>query len=372
MELSRKLFLALAGMLVGVGLLMVYSSSVTSRPTEFEWIHLRRHAVAALVGLVASLAAATRPAEFWKRTAPGWFGVTVLLLVLVLAPGIGTRVKGAQRWMRIAGVSLQPSELAKIALPLMTCLLLTARSTRLTGWWSGTAPILFPTLLIVPLVLIEPDLGTAAFLALGTLIALWVGGWPMRNFVIGLVCLSPAALGVFWLKPYQQQRLIGFVEAWNHFEAAPYQIRQSLVTLGAGGWLGEGLGRGFQKLSFLPEANTDFVFAVVGEELGLVGTLSLVAAWCGLYLSGIRLLSKLDPRSFSFQAGCTLLTLLVAQALFNVAVVTAMVPPKGIAHPLISVGGSNLVVSLTLLGVVVSLLGGEPKPANRDSERLDS
>ncbi len=352
---AGRLFLALAGVLLGIGVLMVYSASVTSRPTEFERIYLVRHLAAAVVGLVCAFAASLVRAEHWRRWAPYFFGGVCLLLVLVLIPGIGTKVKGARRWLRVAGVSIQPSELAKIALPLCTCLLVTARAAQLRHWWQGTLPVLWPTLVAVPLILMEPDLGTAAFLSLGTLLAVYLGGWPASRFAWGFLLLIPASAGLWFLKPYQLQRITGFVETWHDLDAAPYQIRQSLVTLGAGGWWGEGLGKGWQKLSFLPEANTDFVFAVIGEELGLSGTLGLVVIWCGIYLCGIRLLSDHDPRSFEFLAGSTLLTQLIVQAIFNVAVVTAMVPPKGISHPLISAGGSNLVASLVTLGIVWSL-----------------
>ncbi len=355
MDLPRKVFLALVGVLLGLGLLMVYSSSITSRPTEFEWVHLRRHLAAAGVGIVLATVAFTRSEKFWRVTAPIWFGLTMLLLIAVLIPGLGTKVKGAHRWIRIAGVSVQPSEIAKIVVPMMTCWLL-SRSAESQRTWRELLWVLSPTLIAAPLVLIEPDLGTAAFLVLGTAVALWVSGWPLRHFAAGLLLVFPMALGFLFLKPYQQRRIVGFLETWSDLDAAPYQIRQSLVSLGAGGLWGEGLGKGFQKLSFLPEANTDFVFAVMGEELGLVGTLGLLAVWSGLYLSGVRLLSVLDFRSFAFRTGFTLLTMFVVQALMNVAVVTAMVPPKGISHPLLSAGGSNLVGSLLLLGIVGSLL----------------
>jgi cell division protein FtsW len=355
LDLWRRFFLACCGILLGLGLMMVYSSSITSRPTTFEWIYFQRQVAALGVGLLGAAFAATRPPDFWQKTAPLWFLLTLILLIAVLLPGVGTRVKGAQRWIRLLGVSVQPSEIAKITLPLWTCALIAARPERLRGGWLTIIPVALPTLIVTPLVLIEPDLGTAVFLGLGTILTLWLAGWSWRNFAVGGLLLVPMGLGVFLLKPYQRQRLTGFLEAWADLDAAPYQIRQSLVTLGSGGWWGEGLGRGFQKLSFLPEANTDFVFAVIGEELGLVGTLALVSVWCGLYLCGMRLLTELDQRSFAFQAGATMLTMLVFQALLNVAVVTAMVPPKGIAHPLISVGGSNLVVSVTMLGVIASL-----------------
>lgn len=369
MTFAGRLFLALTGVLLGIGVLMVYSASVTSRPTEFERVYLVRHLAAAGVGLVGAYVASLIRVDQWRRWAPYLFWCVCLLLVLVLIPGIGTKVKGARRWLRISGVSVQPSELAKIALPLWTCLLITARAADLRHWWRGTTSVLWPAGIIIPLVLIEPDLGTAAFLMLGTLLAVYLGGWPIRRFAWGLLLLIPASAGIWFLKPYQMQRITGFVETWHDLDAAPYQIRQSLVSLGAGGWWGEGLGKGWQKLSFLPEANTDFVFAVIGEELGLSGTLGLVVIWCGVYLCGIRLLSEHDPRSFEFLAGSTLLTQLVVQAIFNVAVVTAMVPPKGISHPLISAGGSNLVASLVTLGIVWSLARSSTPGASVSDQR---
>lgn len=353
MELNRHLFASLALLLVGFGLLMVHSASVTSWPTDFERVYLSRHLMFLAVGLSLAGFAASRRPEFWNAIAPWLFVLTIILLAAVLVPGIGTRVKGAQRWLRVPGLSIQPSELAKIALPLMLCWILSHGKSRRSLW--GIIPFAIPVGITVPLVLLEPDLGTAMFLLLGSALVLLIGGWPIRYFVLGTLAAVPACLSVLVMKPYQRQRIVSFIETWVDFESAPYQLQQSLVSLGAGGLMGVGLGRGWQKLSFLPEANTDFVFAVVGEELGLVGTLGLLALWCGLYVTGLRMLSRVDPRSPAFVAGFVLLSQVVGQALLNIAVVTAMVPPKGISHPLISVGGSNLVVSLLSLGIVVSL-----------------
>ena len=290
----------------------------------------------------------------------GCFAGTVILLVLSYwcRELAFARQRCTQRWIRFLGISAQPSELAKIAIPLMMCWIVDRNRHRLTGWIPGTLPFLFPILLSVPLVLIEPDLGTAVFLLGGAVLVLFAGGWPLRNFLVGIVLAVPAALGALAMKPYQRQRIAGFLQSWANFDDAPYQLKQSLVTMGAGGFSGVGLGRGWQKLSFLPEANTDFVFAVIGEELGLIGTLGLIALWCGLYLTGLRMLNHLDHRRFTFLAGFTLLTQLTAQAMLNIAVVTAMVPPKGISHPLISAGGSSLVVSLLAIGIVISLSRG--------------
>ena len=355
MDLSRQLYVSLSLLLVGFGLLMVHSASITSWPTAFERVYLSRHLVFLILGLSAGAFAATRPAEFWKRIAPWLFVATVMALAAVLVPGLGTRVNGAQRWIRIGGVSAQPSELAKIALPLMLCWILDRNRQYVTHLIRGTVPMAIPVSLPVLLVLIEPDLGTAAFLLGSAVLVLLIGGWPLRNFVLVAVAVVPASLSLLVMKPYQRQRIVGFIQTWSDFDAAPYQLQQSMVSLGSGGLMGVGLGRGWQKLSFLPEANTDFVFAVIGEELGLLGTVGLLFLWGGLYLTGLRLLNRLEPRSFSFNAGFVLLTQLVGQAMLNVAVVTAMVPPKGISHPLISAGGSNLIVSLISLGIVFSL-----------------
>ena len=363
MELSRHLFVSFAALLLGFGLLMVHSASVTSWPTEFEQVYLSRHLMFLGIGLLSARFAATRKPEFWQRFAPWLFVISIVLLVLVLIPGIGVRVKGAQRWIRVPGMSAQPSELAKIAVPLMMCWLVDRNRNRLNEWIAGIVPFLLTILVSVPLVLIEPDLGTSLFLLLGAALVLFIGGWPLRNFLLGLVACLPIAFGALVMKPYQQRRITGFLESWSNFEDAPYQLKQSLVTLGTGGLHGVGLGRGWQKLSFLPEANTDFVFAVIGEELGLIGTISLVALWCGLYLAGLRMLGQLDRQRFAFLASFTLLTQLTAQALLNVAVVTAMVPPKGISHPLISAGGSNLVASLLAIGIVISLSREAPEEA---------
>lgn len=355
MEHERGLFLSLACVLVGFGVLMVHSASITSWPTEFERIYLSRHLTFLAVGAVAAMFAASLPARFWRAVAPLLFWGVVALLILVLIPGVGAKVNGARRWLRWSGLSLQPSELAKIALPLMLARTLSANRERLRGIVLGTVPVLVTIAVVVPLVAMEPDLGTALFLTLGAATALFVGGWPIRNFLLGAAAAIPAAVLLVTIKPYQRKRITGFIAAWTDLSEAPYQLQQSLVSLGVGGPWGVGIGKGWQKLSFLPEANTDFVFAVVGEELGLIGSLGLVAVWLALYVTGLRLVGSLPAGSFERIASFTLLTQVVLQAALNVAVVTAMVPPKGIPHPLLSYGGSNLVVSLVSLALVLGL-----------------
>lgn len=355
MDHNRSIFISLACVLLGFGTIVVYSASITSWPTEFERIYLSRHLTFVAIAITVGVVCGCLPARFWIRAAPYLFPATVLLLAVVLIPGIGTKVNGAQRWLRFGPLSLQPSELAKIALPLFVCRLICRQRDRLGEWWRGTMTLVFPVAIMLPLILLQPDLGTSIFLGAGWAISLFVGGWPIRNFLFAGGLAIPALATLIAYRPYQLRRVTGFLDGISDWNQAPYQLQQSLISLGAGGVLGVGLGRGWQKLSFLPEANTDFVFAVVGEELGLVATLSLLAIWAGLFFSGMRLLRHVDRRSFAFLAGFTLLTQLVLQAGLNMAVVTALVPPKGIPHPLLSYGGSNLVVSVACLGIIISL-----------------
>jgi len=354
METARSAFAAAAGLLLAVGLLMVYSASITSRPTEFESVYLGRQALFLGVALACGWGAAMVPARWWRLAAPWLFAGTLLLLTLVLVPGIGTAVKGARRWLRWGGCTLQPSEFAKLTTPLFVCWLAADGRWRLRGLWRSLPPLGLVGVAL-GLVLFEPDLGTTLFLAGLAGIGLFASGWPLRWFALLLGPTVPLALATLVMRPYQWARVQGFLAVWTDFRSAPYQVRQSLTTLGAGGLWGSGLGLGEQKLSFLPEANTDFVFAVIGEELGLVGTLGVLCLWVALYGLGLKLLAPLRRGSFEQALGLTLLTGLVLQAALNMAVVLALVPPKGISLPLISYGGSNLVVSVTLVGLLLSL-----------------
>lgn len=354
-DIDHVLFLASAAILVAVGIVMVHSASVTSRPSTISEAQLSRHLVFVGLGVIGAITASMISPRRWFQLGPWLFVGTLALLMVIWMPGVGAKVNGAQRWIRVAGWQLQPSEIAKLTLPIVLCSLIRGNPGRLNHWWWGTIGIIWPAAVVVPLILIQPDLGTSVFLIGGMLVALFLGGWPLRNFLLAGLMVVPMGATLFLLKPYQQKRLQGFVEAWMDWNEAPYQIKQSLISLGAGGITGSGLGKGWQKLSFLPEANTDFIFSVVGEELGLIGTGGLMLAWSLLYITGLRALSQRDPASKEFLLGATLLTQIVGQALINIAVVTAMVPPKGIPHPLISVGGSQLMVSLTILGLVSRL-----------------
>jgi len=350
----RRLFVGLICILLGVGVQMVHSASLTSMPSQDETDFLSKHLIyLALATCCGFVAAQIRP-ETLQQFARSSLLILVVLLALVLVPGIGTRLNGSQRWLRFSGMSLQPSELGRLILPIMAAHILA--TGRAAGYSLSTVPrTIFPLIIVLPLVAKEPDLGATVFLASGYLIALFIGGWPLRYFIASACLAIPAAASLLILRPYQMKRITGFIAAWQDLSQAPWQIRQSLLSMGAGGLHGTGVGSGWQKLSYLPMANTDFVFAVIGEELGLAGTLTLVIIWMGVLVTGRAALQHLRRDSFAWILGTTLVLQLVLQALANVAVVTAMVPPKGVPHPLISYGGTNLLVNVVAVGLIVAM-----------------
>jgi cell division protein FtsW len=371
MDPKRGQFVCLGCAIVGFGIVMVYSASITSWPTEFERIYLSRQLEALAVGVTLAGICGCLPPRFWRRAAPFLMALTVALLAAVLLPKIGTRVNGARRWLRYGGLQFQPSELAKI-----TLVLYLSRQAEFFGAknamatqgsrfnWKKLATLTAPIAVAAGLVLNEPDLGTAVFLTVVGAMTLFIAGLPTRYFLIAGAAALPAAGLMALLRPYQMRRVTGFLAVWSDWSQVPYQLDQSLVSIGSGGLFGVGLGKGWQKLSFLPEANTDFVFSVVGEELGLVGTMGLLLLFAALYWAGLRAVREIRNDRFASTAAFVLLTQLMLQALANMAVVTALIPPKGIPLPLVSYGGSALVTSLACLGVVCSLSRSEgPTPA---------
>lgn len=360
---TRRLLVCLVGILICVGVQMVQSASLTSRPSEQDSVFLGKHLAYLALSLVCAWAASNISSDWLQRYAMRLYFLLLFLLVILLVPGIGSRINGAQRWLRFAEFSLQPSELGRIIMPILaTSMLVKLRAS--SGFGLKTVPgTLLPVLIVAPLVAIEPDLGATLFLLMGYALTLFLGGWPLRYFVTCVCCSVPAAASLLILRPYQAQRISGFVDAWKDLSQAPWQIRQSLMSIGSGGLDGTGIGGGWQKLSYLPEANTDFVFAVIGEELGLIGTLAVCTVWMAVFFAGRSVLNHLPRTSFEWILGTTLLIQLLIQAMANIAVVTALVPPKGVPHPFISYGGTNLLVSLIAVGLIVGMSRKLPSAA---------
>ncbi len=371
MQPERKLLIFAAAALIGLGLLMVYSSSITARPSFADQRYLTRQLYFLGAGLALAIAAARVPVAAWRLAATPLFIVSAALLAVVLLPGVGTTRNGAQRWFSVGSYSFQPSELAKFTLVLFLARGLERKGESVRRFWTGWLPLAAPCVVVSGLVLLEPDFGTAVFLLAVTAIMLFVGGMPYAHALAAGLLAVPVVAVLAWAQPYRVKRLLQFAEAWRDPTAASYHVQQSLVALGSGGIWGAGLGQGWQKLGFLPEANTDFIFAVLGEELGLVGTLTVLVLWCALLVCGVRLARQAGIEPFARFVGFGLTAQLVLQALFNIGVVTGSLPPKGISLPFLSAGGSNLVASLVSVGVVLGVTQtvGASKIDDRESPR---
>jgi cell division protein FtsW len=313
-----------------------------------------RQAGYAIVGLGAYAVLARMTPEGLRRLGPPALAVSAFLLLVVLAPGIGTAVKGSRRWISLGGLgNLQPSELAKLGLALWVAQAL-ARDPRRLRTPAGLVPFLVVTGVLGALILVEPDMGTAVVLCAVTLAMLIVAGARMRH-IGGLVAAGALlAMIAVMAEPYRRQRLLAFLDPWSDPDGAGFQSVQAQVALGSGGVHGVGLGDGVQKAFYLPEPHTDMILATVGEELGLIGVLAVLAAFIVFAVAGYRIaLRARDLHQQVLAAGLT--TLVVAQAAINIGAVVGVLPVTGVPLPFVSFGGSSLIILLGCTGILVNI-----------------
>jgi len=276
------------------------------------------------------------------------------LLVLVLVPGVGVNVNGSTRWLGVGAARFQPSELAKLALLLYCADLLTRRAANVGDWRAVLRPVGFMFCFFGGLVMLQPDMGTTITMAILTGTILFVGGIRMRHMAI--VLGSGFAAGTFLaiVEPYRRDRLMSFIDPFSHYKEGGYQVAQSLIALGSGGWTGVGLGAGRAKWMFLPNAHTDFIFAIIGEELGLVGCALVLILFGALAVLGVRTTMRAPDRFGSLlAAGIT--GWIVGQAIINVGAVTGALPVTGVPLPFVSFGGSALLFTMCATGVLLNV-----------------
>jgi cell division protein FtsW len=348
--------LAVTVVLALIGLVMVFSASAVVAGNRFQdsIYFLKRHLAWLAFGFLLLQLASRMDYMVWRRLALPALGLTAVLLVLVLVPSIGAMAKGARRWIRMGPISVQPAEMVKLAVVLYLACYLTKREGRLTDFVSGFLPPLAVVGLLAVLVLLEPDLGTVVVVGLVTYAMLFLGGARLSHlFSVVPVALAGVTLLV-WRSPYRLQRLMTFFDPGKDPTGAGFQVNQSFLAFGSGGAFGVGLGEGQQKLFFLPEAHTDFVLALVGEELGLAGTTTIMALFGLLVLKGFQIAGRArEPFGRHLALGITLL--IGFQALINAGVATGLLPTKGLTLPLVSYGGSSLLVSLLAIGILLNI-----------------
>ena len=358
--------------LVAFGMVMVYSATSASAAIGGgnPVYYLKRQGIYAALGLVLMAAASRLDFRILRRLAPVLVVASLGLLLAVLV--IGQSVNGARRWLTFGPAVFQPSELAKIALAVWAASYLTRRRPpqNLHELWR---PIGLLTAVFCALLLVEPDLGTAIAIVAMLAAMLLVAGTPTRTLGAGLGIASALGLIAIWFEPYRRARLFSFLNPWQDAQGAGFQTVQAMIGLGSGGIFGVGLGQSVQKVNYLPEAHTDMIFAIIGEELGLVGAAAVIAAYCGFAYIGLKIaLGCKDPFGKRLAAGLTVLV--CGQAAINLAAVMGLAPLTGIPLPFVSYGGSSLVVALTSVGILLNIAGdaGAKRARVPDRGRGDS
>lgn len=330
------------------GLLMVYDASVSEAYHKFgdKYFYLKNQLQWVGLGLIGAFIFSKIDYHLLGKLAGPAMSAAILLLILVLVPQIGVKIMGAQRWISLAGFSLQPAELAKLAFIIY-----------LAFWFSKEKPLwplLLLTALVLGLVVLEPDLGTAVVIITAGFLTYFIAGGDLPSLILFTVVGGLLGSALIWLSPYRRQRFLTFLDPTKDPLGASYHIRQILIAVGSGGLFGSGLGKSRQKYEYLPAGTTDSIFAVMAEEIGFIGSVVFITAFLLLIWRGIKI-AKQAPDRFGQLLASGIISWLGVQALINLAAMVALLPLTGVPLPFISYGGSAMVVNLTAVGILLNI-----------------
>jgi cell division protein FtsW len=369
-QTERLLILVVLALLL-TGIVMVYSASAVMAGQaygEATWF-VKKQILWAGVGLLVMAVFSRIPYRYWKGISFPLMVAAVIGLVAVLTPALGQEINGSRRWLRIAGLSFQPSEVARLATVVYLASYLARRREHLDDFARGFLPPVLTVGFLMSLILTEPDFGTAAVMGLIAGAMMFLGGIRLRH-LWGVTLLGlPAVYAMVMRVDYRRERMLSFLNPWEDPTDKGFQIIQSFLALGEGGTVGTGLGEGWQKLFYLPYPHTDFIFAVIGEELGLIGTISVLGLFALVTGCGVRI-ARAAPDAFGRYLAFGVTLMIVLQAQINMAVVTGLLPTKGLTLPLLSYGGSSLLVNLAGVGILLSVAreGGSARAKVREEK----
>jgi cell division protein FtsW len=347
------LLLSATAFLVVGGLIMVLSSSSVSAYAQYgdSFLFFQRQAAYAVVGLFALLLTSRMRYRAWQRLAVPFLLITVVLLALVLHPGASVSAYGSSRWLVFGPVTVQPSEIAKLSLLVFSAAVLARKWGKLGDLGHLALPLVPITLVVCGMVMLQPDLGTTVILAGTIFCVLFAAGVRLRYLIATAVVGSAVGMALIFSADYRRIRFLSFLDPWADAKNTGYQLVQSLIALGSGGFIGVGLGASRQKWQYVPNAHTDFIFSILGEELGLLGELAVLAAFGLLVFAGIRVAAR-APDVFGRLLAAGIVSWFGLQALVNLGAVTGLLPITGVPLPFVSYGGSSLVVSLAAIGIL--------------------
>ncbi len=356
-KVDKYLFFPLLFLIV-VGCMMVFSASVSIKSSNTGMVSLFvKHLINIGIGTVFFFVCYFLPLEYWQRIIYLLLIIIIICLILVLIPGVSSEIKGAKRWLKFPfGFSFQPSFFCKWLLIIYMATSLSKKTPeKIKSFKKGILPYLIILFVLGLLFLFEPDFGGFVVMFLISFIMMLLAGTRLTYWIAMGIVVSPFLVYIVITKTYRIQRLLAFVDVWKYAKSYSYQIVQSLFSFAAGGLVGTGLGNGTQKLMFLPEAHTDFIFSVIGEELGFLGTVSVVIAFVMIAVRGFYIAYKLSENSFLCFLASGLTIFISLEAVFNMLVTLSMAPPKGLPLPFVSYGGTAMLVYLSSMGMLFNL-----------------
>ncbi len=343
--------------LICIGVGMIYSASAVYALKELNndgAYFLKRHLLFLSIGFLLAIAVMTIPYQILQKWAKPLLLCSVVLLILVLIPGIGKMVSGARRWIPIGPFSFQPSEFAKLTVIIYMADFLARKKRKIRDLWEGIVPVMIVLGCVSLLILKQPDLGTAVSIIVIVFMMLFVAGSRLKYLAsIGLLAL-PVLYFLVVRVSYRRVRVMAFLDPWQDPQGIGFQLTQSQIALGTGKFFGVGLGKGIQKLFYLPAAHTDFIFSIIGEEFGLMGTFCVIALFVLLIWQGARI-AKRTQEPFGYFLTVGLLVMIGFQAVVNIGVSIGMLPTKGLPLPFISYGGSALIINMIAIGLLLNI-----------------
>ena len=343
-------------LLIGIGLVAVYSASSILAEARYgdHYYYLKRQTIFCLFGVMLMILAKNINYLLYRKLVYVLLGLSLLLLVLLLVPGLGIKVSGAQRWIKFGFISLQPSEAAKLSLAVFMAYSMSKNVEHMGTFLNGLLPHLLMAAIVIALILLQPDLGTAVIIGMWVLILLFIGGVHLGQLLVLLGLMTPAVFYLISHTAYRLHRWWAFLNPWEDPHGFGFQIIHSFLAFGSGGLAGVGLGNSKQKLFYLPEPHTDFVAAIIAEEAGFIGISILLILFALIVIRGIKIALN-APDLFGSYLALGISCMLALQVMVNMGVVMALLPTKGLTLPFISYGGSSLVISLISMGILMSI-----------------
>ncbi|MBP3637855.1 MAG: putative lipid II flippase FtsW [Clostridia bacterium] len=344
-------------MLLLAGLLILFSATYYTAQDRGDPLgEVKKQLIGIALGTAAMVVTSRIPYRFWRDTwvVIGALGISAVLLVLVIIPGVGVYLNGSRRWLSIAGMSFQPSEFAKLAVVLYMATTLTYRGKRIKSLIFGIVPVLLVPGVVFLLILQQPNLSTAGSILITSLILIIIAGAKWKHILLMLI--GGIGVGGFyaWSAPYRRERLLSFTDPFAKMNDEGYQLAQSLIAFGSGGLFGMGLGMGRQKYAYLPYPESDFIFAIVGEDFGFAGCLAVIAMFIAFMLAGMRIATRCrDKFGALLAAGIT--CSITVQAFLNMGVVIGILPTTGLPLPFFSAGGTSISITMAAVGILLNI-----------------